>query len=423
MEYLVRPTFIFVMGLLVAVSRSVLAGGFENAGLGARATSMGGAFIGVADDWTAIYWNPAGLARLSGKGIGVTLERVRILTHDSNGLSNATLPLSQSNLSRGDVFAQFGGEPSQFNGQDSDFSAFLPGIGFFWKTSYGTLGFGSYSPLGFAFEVNDSHQAGFDASYKSQGYILNHNLMTFAKTVYPGVHIGAGINLVQAHLGRFSDKKAPGYESSASARSNGLGLQGVFGTLIELGKRVHLGGVYRTGQNLSLKGHADIEDSRFPVEASEFTQKIRNPTTYGVGLSYRPIDSLTFSTDWQRTEWRASRQDITFDQPGLILQNQEFDPGWSSTSRYRFGMEWRAARAWSVRAGYFRDPRAVSFDSQALTSLIDPDIGYFTSGISFSHASWRASLTNIIGSDQEVVGDQVLKKEVNSFILEFDYFI
>jgi hypothetical protein len=34
-------------------------------GVGARALGMGGAFVSVADDSTAVYWNPAGLTRIS----------------------------------------------------------------------------------------------------------------------------------------------------------------------------------------------------------------------------------------------------------------------------------------------------------------------------------------------------------------------
>ncbi|MBN1948776.1 MAG: hypothetical protein JW784_03460, partial [Candidatus Cloacimonetes bacterium] len=37
---------------------------FNLTGAGARAAGMGGAFIGVADDATAIVWNPAGLTLL-----------------------------------------------------------------------------------------------------------------------------------------------------------------------------------------------------------------------------------------------------------------------------------------------------------------------------------------------------------------------
>lgn len=37
---------------------------FLNIGLGGRAVAMGGAFVAVADDVSAIYWNPAGLPQL-----------------------------------------------------------------------------------------------------------------------------------------------------------------------------------------------------------------------------------------------------------------------------------------------------------------------------------------------------------------------
>jgi opacity protein-like surface antigen len=39
---------------------------FLKIGIGARSIGMGGAFTAVADDISALYWNPAGLARMSG---------------------------------------------------------------------------------------------------------------------------------------------------------------------------------------------------------------------------------------------------------------------------------------------------------------------------------------------------------------------
>jgi len=38
---------------------------FLKIGIGARACAMGGAFVAVADDASCVYWNPAGIARLS----------------------------------------------------------------------------------------------------------------------------------------------------------------------------------------------------------------------------------------------------------------------------------------------------------------------------------------------------------------------
>jgi len=43
-------------------------GQFLKLGVGARASSMGGAFVSVADDASAVFWNPAGIARIE-KGV------------------------------------------------------------------------------------------------------------------------------------------------------------------------------------------------------------------------------------------------------------------------------------------------------------------------------------------------------------------
>jgi len=40
-------------------------------GVGARAAAMGDAYVAIADDATAVYWNPAGIARLSGQSVTV----------------------------------------------------------------------------------------------------------------------------------------------------------------------------------------------------------------------------------------------------------------------------------------------------------------------------------------------------------------
>src|SRR5262249_751851 len=68
-----------LLGLLVFVCLAEPAGAqqvFES--VGSRALGMGGAFVAVADDGTAAFWNPAGVA-LGQRG-NVTIEWVRFQT-------------------------------------------------------------------------------------------------------------------------------------------------------------------------------------------------------------------------------------------------------------------------------------------------------------------------------------------------------
>ncbi len=55
-------TVLFILFLFISLSLCAI--DWNISGAGARAAGMGGAFIGVADDATAITWNPAGLTQL-----------------------------------------------------------------------------------------------------------------------------------------------------------------------------------------------------------------------------------------------------------------------------------------------------------------------------------------------------------------------
>ena len=65
---------VFILTLVVCGSANAQVSGLTKTGLsaatflsievGPRSKAMGGAFVGVADDVSAIYWNPACLAKL-----------------------------------------------------------------------------------------------------------------------------------------------------------------------------------------------------------------------------------------------------------------------------------------------------------------------------------------------------------------------
>jgi hypothetical protein len=55
---------LFVIFMVSTSSATKLAGEFLATGFGARALGMGGAFVSIANDASAVYWNPAGLYML-----------------------------------------------------------------------------------------------------------------------------------------------------------------------------------------------------------------------------------------------------------------------------------------------------------------------------------------------------------------------
>ena len=59
-----RFLFILILSVCVFLSQQLLAQSFTLNGNGARAAGMGNAFVGLADDATAISWNAAGLTQL-----------------------------------------------------------------------------------------------------------------------------------------------------------------------------------------------------------------------------------------------------------------------------------------------------------------------------------------------------------------------
>ena len=68
MRWIATKTLCLVVALSLSALTAQGAGGLGgtvlNLGVGARAEAMGGAFVAVANDVSALYWNPAGIGQL-----------------------------------------------------------------------------------------------------------------------------------------------------------------------------------------------------------------------------------------------------------------------------------------------------------------------------------------------------------------------
>lgn len=79
-----------------SVNTGVTAGNFLKMGAGVRASALGGAFIAVADDPYAVYWNPAGLSQLRSFEFSSTYSSWLANTNYTN--IGVVLPVARSTI-------------------------------------------------------------------------------------------------------------------------------------------------------------------------------------------------------------------------------------------------------------------------------------------------------------------------------------
>lgn len=69
-----RKSSLLILGLVLLAATSVFAAGVSLTGVGARATALGGSYRGISDDWSAMFWNPAGMTQISSLHVGLSTE-------------------------------------------------------------------------------------------------------------------------------------------------------------------------------------------------------------------------------------------------------------------------------------------------------------------------------------------------------------
>ncbi len=420
----------FVSGFLLIQISFCWGGGFEGPGLGIRANSMGGAFIAVADDWTAGYWNPAGLARLKGKGIGLAIDCVTVRGEDSNSIANGILGLfNYPDSNQGDIFYQLPGdaEPLQFNQQKITVISYLPGIGAYSRIKGDfTVGASIYEPVGYQAKWKDmvGEVPGINAFYEETFYIVVYNV-SLARKVSSALSMGAGLNILQGEWEKEARKTTLPYQNKIIFKSDGVGYEGVFGFLYSFSRdKVNIGGVYRSGAKINLQGKGIVENTHlfFPLdEQSDYTQKFNYPTTYGMGIVYKLLPELRLSFDWQGTDWTKMKKDINFDNGGIMLVDCDEDLKWKKTDRFRLGAEYEFDKNFAARIGFYTDPTPVPDEQVSLTNVLDLDKNNITFGGGYKEKGWQVDVGYIYGWGGKTINNVKYKKEISSFQVAFSY--
>jgi len=361
--------------IAAAISPAAFANGLNLNGLGTRAVSMGGAFVGLADDFSALYWNPAGLAFLKKPTIGFNLfdvmpygsykvsvaggEGVNTRTptkHYLGGLGGWIQPIDDHVVVGIGIFTPSGLGSAW---KSEDMAALSGGLSTIdWSSRIGVF---TFAPT-VAYKVSDSLSFGaqLDVSYGS------FSLNTYAGSITYGS--GTVVNLGQ-------------YEESLT----GWGFGATLGAMFKPSDNISLGLTYRTPLTIKFSGDATISTLSYIgyPDTSGIERPITLPAWVGAGVAVKPLAGLTITADVQYTNWKkldvleTTYKDAFWKLLMTASGNTEMRLYWENRTQIRFGAEYALSPTLTIRGGYYNDPSPApdrtmnillpSFDFNAVT--------------------------------------------------------
>lgn len=320
----------------------------------ARAVGVGGAFTGLADDPTAVWFNPAGLAQIRETTLLAGLELVSVGFHytpstcSPGGMTSTSCPeinmselLPLPTLGFSTRFASRGGHDA----------------------SRLALGFGSFVTMG---GVVDFDQAALVNAGEQRGIIhaqvaLYEMVPSLAYKVNDALAVGVSLRAGVMGLGLTNfELRQLAHPVDAELSGSGAGFGFGLGVLVRPLSWLQVGANYRSRLSVTVTGDGTIPLTQGATpQRVGFTLTVPWPQAFSVGAAatLAPGLRLLSSVDW--TDWSS------FD----ALAPQFSDPNLNANGRllldYRdsytvhAGAEYALGEAGAVRAGYAFDSAAI----------------------------------------------------------------
>jgi hypothetical protein len=320
------------LAVLALVSGAFGYADWNLAGKGARALGMGGAFTALADDATAISWNPAGLAQLD----RMELSGVFKLEALSVKMDPHKFKISGANYHWVDG-------PGQTHFVVNFMSGVLPVK---IKERNLALAVAYQQQLDFYYSEGDST---YQIKQTGGAYTISPGL---AYQITPQFSLGAAYN-IWTNSSNYSYKDLLNSTNDWEYKEPYSGQNFFFGAWANV-KPVKFGAILRTPTTLTY--HRDFSGpgagtiTRRPV-TGDWKEKL--PLMYGFGMAVEPTSNLTFAAD---LDFRPYSNMELLDSTGTKDTSFHFQ----NCTQIRLGMEFLAMAGQAIlpiRLGYHTDPK------------------------------------------------------------------
>ncbi len=319
---------VIIMVLCLSISHQLLAQSFTLNGNGARAAGMGYAFVGVADDATAISWNAAGLAQL------YSMEASAIGRFSFGGLTTDFQTLDYE-IERSSSFKL-------------NFASFvIP----FSAGDYNIVGGVAYRNIYDFTQVNENKVtfddgSSFDWTDDEDGGV---NAITPALAIQLSdiISFGAAVNILMGdYTNKYSD--SDGFNSETNVDYSGLNVD--LSTLIKPTPQFSIGANFSLPHTLTFEGK-DEEDT--------WTTERKVPLFFSIGAAIRATDNFTIAADYRNRPWSNSEVE-KYTENGFDYENPNdlFDE-YPDANSFHVGLEYLIETGKNfvpVRLGFYTLP-------------------------------------------------------------------
>ena len=349
---------------------------------GAKAMGMANAFTAQADDPTALYFNPAGIAYLKGFQVNLGSVVIAVPQTQFDGTTGLSGSAEVSEKAKKDLFIA----PNLYATYTLEA---LP-------LTFG-LGVNSIYPL--AKSWDDS------SAFRNQMQNISVKPINFQPTVAYrfddlNLAVAAGLDVTHAivSLSKSAYVPDPGNPNAPAE----LGIMGLDGTANAVGynlgikwkpaKELSFGVAYRSEITLRVDGNANFlattqagaaaigQSANFASYNSRIratsvvSSTITLPDSLALGVAWQPNDRLTVEVDAERTGWSSMKSlEFKFDNAQLNgFNNQPQAMNWKDAWCYKTGGQYAYSKMLDLRAGFAYDTNPIP-DSTLGPMLPDAD--------------------------------------------------
>ncbi|MFA6434544.1 MAG: outer membrane protein transport protein [Elusimicrobiales bacterium] len=329
-------SLVLILAAVMALGSNLNAAGFRLSEQDAKAAGMGNAFTAVADNASAVWYNPAAITNLEGTNLSLGSVMVApSMEHKNTDANGAAADKIKNKLHI----------PPHFYATHK-------------MNDHWSLGLGVNAPFGLATEWNKTDATTRIVATKSEIEAIYTNMNGAYKL---NDKLSFGLGLAWVNLDAEMNKKIEmlGNNVEQKLTGNGTGWGYNAAAFYKYTDKLQFGANFRSKVKVDVDGKIKLPTTGVLATLAadgDATTSITLPDLFQLGAAYKYSDKWLFSAEADYTDWTTYRKlVIDYDTTAGVAKQSIDYKNWKSVWAFRAGTEYKYSDAWKFRGGAFYD--------------------------------------------------------------------